>query len=263
MNLKERIVEDYFKKSRLPEYKKTLQIAKDQGYQMVGVLDFARLVKTGGLKGKKIYINRHDIDTSPKVAAEMFAIERGIFGETGSASYYFRETTIDIQLIHELDAYGYETGYHYEELATYAKKYKLRSREEILVEINKVGKVFLSDLERFRKTTGSKSLSIASHGDFINTKFDIQSYEIVRIPEIREKAMIEVEAYDEDINCFIQERYADQNLLSSFADVVVDAFEREIPVVMTLTHPRNWKVDVWSNTKENISRLIQGIEYCI
>lgn len=261
MNLKGRIVEDYFKKSRLPDYKRTLEAAKEHGYQMVGVLDFARMVSAGELDGRKIYLNRHDIDTSPRVAAEMFEIEKEVYGKEGIATYYFRETTIDKTLIKKLDDFGYETGYHYEQLATYAKKHKLKSRKAIEESIEKAGRDFLIDLERFRRDTGSKSISIASHGDFINTRYDIQSYEMLRVPEIREEAGIEVEAYDDNIMRYVVERYADQNLLEKYSGKIIDAFERDVPVVMSLTHPRNWRVDALANTVENWRRVTQDIAY--
>lgn len=261
MSIKDRIYEDYFKKSRLPEYRRTLQKAKEHGYQMVGVLDFARLVRANDLENKKIYVNRHDIDTSPKVAAEMFAIEKEIYGDEGTATYYFRDTTTDIKLIHEIEAYGYETGYHYEELATYAKRHKLKSRNAIEEHIPEASKQFLADLKRFRETTGSSSITVASHGDFINTRYGIQNFEMLKIQTIRENACIEMEAYDADVMQFIIERYADQNLLKEYANRLIDAFEREISIVMSLTHPRNWKVDMWSSTIENWNRLIQDIMY--
>lgn len=261
MSIKDRIYEDYFKKSRLPEYRRTLQAAKEQGYQMVSVLDYTRIVKAGNLKGRKIYVNRHDIDTSPRVAAKMFAIEKEVYGKNGTATYYFRDTTTDIKLIHEIDAYGYETGYHYEELATYAKQHKLKCRKAIEEHIQEAGEQFLDDLKRFRETTGSQSLTVASHGDFINTRYDIQSYELLKISSVREKAGIEAEAYDDDIMQYVQERIADQELLVNYLSVIIDAFERGVPIVMSLSHPRNWKVDIWDNTKENWRRLTQDIKY--
>ena len=263
MSLKNKIYEDYLKKSRLPEYHRTLQVAREHGYQMVGVLDFARKIRSGDFIGQKIYLNRHDIDTSPRVAAEMFAIEKEVFGTQGSATYYFRETTTDKKLIHEIDEYGYETGYHYEELATYAKTHKLKSREAIKEHILDAGMILLRDLDQFRKSTGSPSLTIASHGDFINTRYNIQSYEMLRLKEIRENAKIEAEAYDEDIMQYIQERFADQKLIASFSEKAIHAFEQEIPIVMTLTHPRNWKVDVPENTVENWRRISQDLSFRI
>ena len=261
MSLKQKLYEDYIKQSRLPEYRKTIQIAKAHGYEMVGVLDFARIVRSENLKGRRIYLNRHDIDTSPAVAKKMFEIEKEIYGREGSATYYFRDTTQNIKLIKEIDDYGYETGYHYEELATYIKKHKLRNRKEIEKHIKDAGAIFLEDLKRFRIETGSKSVTVASHGDFINTRYNIQNYEMLKIPEIRQKADIEAEAYDEDIMKYVQERMADQHLLAGYAAATGSIFEKEIPIVMTLTHPRNWQVDFRENTKENWRRLSQDIRF--
>ena len=125
MKLKQRLYEDYLKKSRLPEYRKLLLTAQTAGYQMVGILQFFKMVKEKE-QLDRILINRHDIDTSPKVARQMFEIEKEIYGKNGSATYYFRNSTMDKHLIKELDEYGYETGYHYEELAIYEKKHKLK-----------------------------------------------------------------------------------------------------------------------------------------
>lgn len=123
MGLKNRIYEDYFKKSRLPEYKKILETARENDYKMVGILDFYNIMKDDPeiLEKRKVLINRHDIDTSPKVARKLFNIEKEVYGHEGSATYYFRESTIDKKLISDIEAYGYETGYHYEQLATFEK----------------------------------------------------------------------------------------------------------------------------------------------
>ena len=102
MNIKQRIYEDYFKRSRLNAYKKVLQAFQSRGYRMVGILDFYNIVKLEeGVTGK-YFINRHDIDTSPKIAREMFRIEQEVYGQEGTATYYFRDSTIDKKLILEI-----------------------------------------------------------------------------------------------------------------------------------------------------------------
>ena len=126
MRVKQRIYEDYFKPSRLPDYKRVLKAFRDAGYHMVGILDLHNMVMGGGITGK-VFVNRHDIDTSPKVAREMFEIEKEVYGHEGSVTYYFRDSTIDKKLIKDIENYGYETGYHYEELATIEKKNKLKN----------------------------------------------------------------------------------------------------------------------------------------
>lgn len=51
MKLSQRIYEDYFKKDRLPKYREVLILAKENGYRMVGVLDFYNLVVSGQIGG--------------------------------------------------------------------------------------------------------------------------------------------------------------------------------------------------------------------
>ena len=260
MSIKLRLYEDYLKTDRLPEYRKVLEAFHEAGYQMIGILDLYKMINRGGITGK-ILINRHDIDTSPKVARKMFEIEKAVYGKEGTATYYFRDSTIDKHLIQDIDAFGYETGYHYEEIATLEKKKKTKSIDGLMESLPECRDLFLKDLEQFRRNTGSPSMTVASHGDFINVKYKLQNYELLKDYSIREKSGIIVEAYDECIMKYIESRYADQVLLSRFADEVIRGITEGYNVIMILTHPRNWKVDVIANTRENIVRFRQGYNY--
>ena len=260
MRLKQRIYEDYFKPSRLPEYRAVLECFKDAGYRMVGILEWYGMVAAGGGLDK-VFINRHDIDTSPKVAREMFEIEKSVYGRDGSATYYFRNSTVEKKLIADIENYGYETGYHYEELATYEKSHKLKNVEKMGAALPECRKMFLEDIKRFREETGSRCLTVASHGDFINTKYKIQNVEILGDKNTREQAGIVVEAYDKVVTQPIEARYADQMLLGKFSEEVKKGIAEKHNVIMTLTHPRNWKVDALANTLDNFGRLWQGWMY--
>lgn len=260
MKLKQRIYEDYFKPSRLPDYERVLTAFHNAGYQMVGVLDYYKMRTQGGVNGK-VFINRHDIDTSPKVAGEMFEIEKAVYGHDGSSTYYFRNSTFDIGIIKSINEYGYEIGYHYEELATCEKIHKFKDKEKILESMPECRKMFLANIERFRGLTGCPCLTVASHGDFVNVKCDISNNEILSDKELRQKSGIVIEAYDDVVTQDIEVRYADQVLLGDFSAQVLAGIAQEKKVIMTLTHPRNWKVDVIANTKDNITRFWQGWNY--
>lgn len=69
-------------------------------------------------------MQRHDIDTDVGGARAFFEIEKALGIR---ASYYFRLSTIDRDLMREINSYGSEVGYHYEELATHAKRYGLNT----------------------------------------------------------------------------------------------------------------------------------------
>lgn len=262
MSLGNRIYEDYLKKSRLKYYKELLQTAKKNGYRMVGVLEYYEIIVNGrSSTDEKILINRHDIDTSPKVARKLFEIEQSVYGHDGGATYYFRNSTIDKKLISEIEEYGYETGYHYEELASIAKKNKLRNRDDVITAMPEISQLFLADLSWYRKFTNTKSKTVASHGDFVNTFLQLQSYEILKDSKVREQSGIILEAYDEVITKDIKLRAADQDELDKFSEKVVGGIIRGVSDIMILTHPRNWEVDFVSNTKENLTRLVQGLKY--
>lgn len=262
MSIKTRIYEDYTKKSRLSKYKEMLETAKAAGYRMIGVRDYYELLqKTNNHPGEKILLVRHDIDTSPKVARKIFEIEKSVYGNRGTSTFYFRWTTIDTKLIKDIEDYGYETGYHYEELAAYIKDRKLKDREQVIQELSAVRRKFLSGLEKYRQVTRTASETVASHGDFVNTKLDIQSFEILKDDDTRKKANIILEAYDASIMDFIDERFADHVLVDKMTEEVCKSISKGTEKIMILIHPRNWEVDIVSNTKENFRRLIQGIMY--
>ena len=262
MKILYRLYEDYFKKSRLPQYENLLRYAKEHRYQVVGVLEFFDLVNDNKINNNsRIIINRHDIDTSPKVARKMFLIEKKVLGQEGSSTFYFRNSTLNVELIKEIEQSGYETGYHYEDVAAYTKKKGLKNRESILKELPAIREQFKRSLSNYRAITGTESATVASHGDFINTRYDIQSVEILKDISLRKELGILVEAYDNSICSLVNERFADQVLLAGFSNKVVESINNNVPCIMMLTHPRNWEVDVWANTVENFVRLFEDLRY--
>ncbi len=67
---------------------------------------------------------RHDVDTDPGTAAAMWDIERELGVES---SYFFRLSTLAPALMADIAAGGSEASYHYEEVATVAKRRRLRT----------------------------------------------------------------------------------------------------------------------------------------
>ena len=115
-----RIYSDFLMPSRLDDYKKLLKIALDSGYKIDSIAGFYEKIETHKIDSKKRYlILRHDIDTDIKTAMEMWNIERsmGVI-----SSYYFRLSTFDVNLMQEISKSGGEASYHFEEVATFAKK---------------------------------------------------------------------------------------------------------------------------------------------
>ncbi len=260
MSIRKKLYEDFFKKSRLKDYKNLLQVAKNNGYCMMGILDFYKYLTNGKIDcSKKIIINRHDVDTSPKVARLMFEIEQEVYGKDGSATYYFRDCTMNKKLITDIISYGYEAGYHYETIANYEKKHKLKSADKIRLYMKDIEKCFSKEFDNYKRKTQSTSLTVSSHGDFVNVKNNIQNLEVLKNEELRKNNGIIVEAYDESINKFVEKRFADQQLVENFCQTVIDNLN--VRVIQILTHPRQWKVDFWWNLKDLFRRIIEGIKY--
>lgn len=263
MSFFNRLYEDYFKISRLKKYKETLQYALENGYKIMSVYDFYKMIQCGEFDkyNGKILVNRHDIDTSPMVTKKILQIEQEVLGHNGSSSYYFRDCTTDKKLIKIIDEYGYETGYHYEELAKIIKKRRIKKSEKIPSLFLEARELFCIDLLRFRQKTGSQSLIVASHGDFINTKFQIQNYEFLHDDNTRKKAGIIAEAYDEIITSHYNVRISDHDNPKAFYGLIRSAIDNKVRVIFMLTHPRNQKIDILFNTKDNFARLFEGLRY--
>lgn len=261
MKLNKRIYEDFFKKSRLQEYRDLLIDAKNKGYKMMGIYDFYNYVNfKKSFENEKIIIMRHDVDTSPRVAKKMFDIEYAIFGKNGTSTYYFRDKTTHKKIIRQIEECGYETGYHYETIANYEKKHHLMSVDLLRSRFDLIKKQFEIELRNYRQKTNTLSKTISSHGDFINTKYKIQNYELLKDNSLREKNSIILEAYDNSINKFVTKRFADQQLLEKFTANVRENLEVS-GVILLLTHPRQWEKDILWNLYDNFSRIVEGLKY--
>lgn len=262
MPMWKRLYEDFFMRSRLPIYRKMLEDAKQSGYRLIGVLDFYNTFcrKLDSDSDERFLILRHDIDTSPRVAAEMSTIERQIYG-IGGGTYYLRQSTTSMSLVRKLLSDGREIGFHYETIANYEKNHKTKSNAALIQQLPRISKLFTEELNDFRQCTGVSSRSIASHGDFVNRKLHLTNLELLRgNQELRKENGIEVEAYDEDLVCHFDLRCADMNV-DRFLDDFYEGLRSDKKRIMLLVHPRHWKVDIPANVVENYRRVSEGIHY--
>lgn len=262
MKLTDRIYEDYFKESRLNEYRDVLITAKKHGMLMMGVKDlYEYLIENNGVCEKRVLLNRHDIDTSPKVARKMFEIEKDVFGSSGGGgTYYFRNSTIDLNLIKDIENFGYETGFHYETIANYEKKNKLRSAKGIADCYEQIQIEFLQELNDYRKRTKTKSETVSAHGDWINVKYGLSGNRLLT-KKIRQDAGVLVAADDACLSTVCPVHFFDMQLLGKFRDDVVNEINTGKSGITILTHPRNWEIDFSFNTKENLKRVIEEFKY--
>ncbi len=87
----------------------------------------------------------------------------------------------------EIENYGSEASYHFEEIATFAKRNCIKSKEKLLKNIEKIKEEFQKNFLYIEKNLDKKLETICSHGDFINRKLGITNNEITKDLSLRKK----------------------------------------------------------------------------
>lgn len=256
MKIKQRLYNDFLRPSKENEYERILKVANDDGYEFHTVLSFEDIVKQGVEEDKKYLILRRDIDTADlKILRKMLELEKKY---DARATYYFRWNTIDVPLMNDIAEAGGEASYHYEEVATYCYKHRIRTKEEMLKHIEEIKDLFIAQFVKFKKKTGQPCLTIAAHGDYVNGKFKYPNKEIID-DRVRKACGILREAYDLEHLKPITCRIADQVEGEDFTPKAIAAIERGEPVIELLTHPRQWNSPIWINLKEEINRICKQL----
>jgi hypothetical protein len=223
--------------SRLTEYRSLLSHIKQLGYEFRTMAEFAEAAGRGGAPGRQTCLLRNDVDSDPGGAARMFACDR----EAGvRATYYFRLATIDPPLMQEIVRHGGEVGYHYEEIATVAKRLGLRSKKQIDAGLDLMRREFRDNFFRFRARSGVMPRTVASHGDFANRRIGVPNHYLLTRTLMDDLGIV-ADAYDPRIHAELEARYADcpppewwrpQNPLLGLSQAP--------RTVSILVHPRQW-----------------------
>lgn len=256
MSIKTRIYNDFFRPSKEREYERILKAARDKGYEFHTMLSFEDVIKSGVEKGKKYLILRRDIDTADiKILRKMLALEKKY---DARCTYYFRWNTLDVDLMKDIAEAGGEASYHFEEIATYCYKHRIRSKDVMLQHIDEIRDLFRTQIVKFRAKTGQPCVTISSHGDYVNFVFKIQNKALID-ENVRKECGIMREAYDADHMNLLTCRIADQAEMEQFTERAIAAIERGEQVLELLTHPRQWNSPMWVNLKEEINRVCKGL----
>ncbi len=255
-SVKRRLYADFFRPSKEADYEKILKTAKDLGYEIHTVLSFEDVLINGIDENKKYLILRRDIDTADfKILRKFLEIEKKYGARSTS---YFRWNTINTKLMQDIEECGGESSYHYEEIASFCYHHRLRKKEEAIERMEEIRDLFISNIEKFRKKTGMRCLTVASHGDYVNTKFQFQNKELMN-ERVRKEAGIIREAYDPEHMSALTFRIADQVEGDKTTSKVIEALERGEHVLEVLTHPRQWNSPIWVNLKQEIVRICKRL----
>lgn len=257
-----RIYGDFLQGSRLGAYRGLLEAALGAGYRVTSVGGLWRRITAGELDPARRYLAlRHDVDTDPATARAMWEIDRELGIET---SYFFRLSTLDVDLMTDIAADGSEASYHYEELATVAKRLGLRDRTAALVHLPEAKDRFAENLGRLRQATGLPLSVVASHGDFVNRHLGLPNWVLLDDTALRRRLAIELETYDAALLAHLPSRHADGPPPARWSpvDPAVPIGAGE-PVVSVLVHPRHWRVNRSVNARDDLRRVVEGIRFAL
>lgn len=249
---------DYLMPSQLAAYERLVCLAKEAGYEQTSVRNYHDMVSQRLPLPERVIVHRHDIDTDLRTTRKLFEIEKK-HGVT--SSFYFRLCTLDIELMRQIEDYGSEASYHYEELATFAKKNKIKDAVAVRSRLPEIRTDFMANFSRIEQRMGRKLRTVAGHGDFANRKLKVNNTEILADPELRRRCGIEVESYDralmENIDIYITDRPAPQ---CYYPTPPLEALGQHRRIYL-LTHPRQVETNWRANTKENLCRFYEKLTW--
>jgi len=251
-----RLYGDYLMPSQLAAYENLLRAAQDENYRQISVRMYQEIIGTGKGVHERTIIHRHDIDTDLRTTRKLFDIEKkwGI-----KSSFYFRLSTLDIDLMREIEEYGSEASYHYEELATYAKKNKIKDPATLRSHLPEIRSDFIENFLRIEKQLGKKMKTVCGHGDFANRKLKISNTEILADVQLRRYCGIDAETYDRNLMDNIDIYISDQpppDFYHPCSPLISLGQHRRIYL---LTHPRCFETNWRANTRENLFRFYEGL----
>jgi len=247
---------DYLMPSQLAAHEQVIRAAQDNGYAQTSVRDYVALIGAGRCPAGRVLVHRHDIDTDLRTTRKLFDIEKK-YGVT--ASYYFRLSTLDFGLMREIEEYGSEAGYHYEEVASYAKQHRIKDAAALRRAMAQIRRNFAANFASVEQRLGKKIRTVASHGDFVNRRLKISNTEILNDPQLRKDCGIACEAYDrallDHVDIYISDRPAPQYFYPTSPLEAIRTHRR----ICLVTHPRQVETNWKESTKDNLVRFYQGL----
>jgi hypothetical protein len=260
-----RAVEDLRPGDRAAEYASLLHAARAAGYTFVTVreLDARRRAATGPPDELLIAL-RHDVDIRNPAGNEMFHALETAAGAVSTTYFRLSTVTAHAKLIPRLLAAGFEVGYHFEEGATIAKRFRLRSREQVFARKHEIDDLFIRNCAAFRERWAPDLVSVSSHGDWVNRRLGFLNRDLIDADVLR-RARIGFEAYEPHLS-------AGGAYVSDVADdprgwandlSLAEAIARRINPLYVLTHERRWHTNPVANLHQDAVRLLGTIAYSL
>jgi hypothetical protein len=259
-SLSDRVRSDFLMPSRLAVYRALLESALEEGFRVCSVSGIWRLITAEGLDPRGRYlVLRHDVDTGWRTAAAMWAIDADLGVES---TYFFRLSTLAPTLMAQIGAGGSEASYHYEELATVARRRGLATRAELTSHVAEARDQFATNITRVRAETGLPMRVVAAHGDFVNRRVGIPNWVILDDAAVRRQVGIDLETYDEAYLQHLPSRYTDAPFPQFWMpEDPGRAIRAGAPILALTLHPRHWQVERVENARDDLGRLAAGLRF--
>ena len=256
--IKNRVYRDYLMPSRLEEYEKIIVTLLERGYLPLTLRAYVEKLNGSDLDNEKYFLSRHDIDTDIDTAKAFFEVEKR---HNFYATYYFRQSTLDISFMKELESFGSEASYHFEEVADYCKREHIKSTSLAFEKMFEIKQLFRKNFLDLEHNVGVKFKTVCSHGDFANRRLGIINNEITKDARLKEELGIICETYDVHVMDSFDAYLSDGKFPLTYKSEDILALCEGKNRVCMLSHPRQWRSNAWVNTKENIKRIYEEVRW--
>lgn len=254
-----RVKSDFFLLDRIDEYEQIIQLALKHNYILVSHSEYFEMVKKNELANKKIFIIRQDIDSDPKYAFKWLKLQKKY---NIHSSMYFRKCTFHKEAMIAVHQSGSDAGYHYEEIADYAKQHTLLNREQVISKYDQISTLFKKNLRKMEAQIGFKIKHIASHGDFANRKLQLPNHSFIT-PALLDECDLDFEAYQPEFTQTYSINISDCGYPTFYKGSLTpqQAIMQNVPIIHFLMHPKHWRASWYWNIYENIKRVREGFSF--
>ena len=243
--------------SRLAAYRALLREIRSCGYRFCTIIEFAEIDRSAAFD-QPVCLLRNDVDSNKTGVAQMFGCDRD---EGVRATYFFRLSTIDRKLMDRIENHVGVVGYHFEEIASVAKRLGLNSRAQVDAHMEEIRDEFRRNIAQFHERTGRIPLAVASHGDFVNRRIGVSNSDLLT-PALMEELGIVADAYGDRFHRALDARFSDfppPQWWKPFDPVqVLPDRPRSLSI---LVHPRQWTCNPALNLWLNGQRISQEISW--
>lgn len=247
-----RAYQDLFMGSRLDAYRALLRGLSDAGYRFLTIPEFADTAAKGVLPDAPICLMRNDVDSDPEGAARLFDCDRE-FGVR--ATYYFRLATFDAGLIEAITRHKSEAGYHFEEIATFAKRFGLNTKAQVDTHIGPIRDMFRQNAMDFALRSGLKLRTVAAHGDFVNRRIGVANDYLLTPALLNELGNL-VHAYHRSVHADLSARFSDAAApLWWRPSNPIQSLSSKPRTISILVHPRQWRRNRSENLRLSVARV--------